>query len=134
EVAIGPHEEPLTKDSVLSLAFSFFKDGEKVVWDVGGLAFGESIQKNNWLIIQRTPKPGASLPERLQSDWAKMSSGQFPFNGQAVDDRGGMRASMVATTPASSDGSAPAPGQVHVRYVLRVQAEGSPDQAAVHTK
>lgn len=134
EIAVGPSEEPLTKDSLLSLAFSFFKEGGNVVWDVGGLAFGESTQKNNWLIIQRTPKPDASLPEKLQSDWEKMSTGQFPFNGQAVDDPGGMIASMVATTPRASDGQAMAPDQVQVRYVLRVQAEGSPGQEAMHAR
>jgi serine protease Do len=134
EIAVGPRQEALTKDSILSLAFSFFKDGERVVWDVGGLAFGESTQKDNWLIIQRTPKPDAALPEKLQSDWTKMSTGQFPFNGEAVDDRGGMGATMVASTSAAGEGQAPAADQMKVRYVLRVQAEGSPGQEAVHAR
>ncbi len=133
KIEIGPHEEPLTHDSVLSLNFSFFKDGDAVVWDVGGIALGESAQKNNWLIVQRETRPAPSLPEELQSDWTKLTSAQFPYNGVAADENGGMRISMTADPP-KTNGQAPAADQVNVRYVLRVVAEGSPGQQAMQAK
>jgi serine protease Do len=133
EIEIGPQEEPLTKDSVLSLNFSFLKDGDAVVWDVGGLDLGEGAQKNNWLVVQRETRPTPSLPEELQNNWTKLTSGQFPYNAVAADDNGGMRISMTADLP-RTNGQAPAADQVNVRYVLRVLAEGAPGQDAMHAK
>jgi serine protease Do len=133
QIEIGPREEPLTKDSVLSLNFSFLKDGDSVVWDVGGIALGEDAQKNNWLIVQRETRPAPSLPDELQSNWTKLSSAQFPYNGVAADETGGMRISMTADLP-HVNGQAPAADQVKVRYVLRVLAEGAPGQQAMHAK
>ncbi len=133
EIDIGPQQEPLTKDSVLSLNFSFFKDGDAVVWDVGGIDLGESAQKHDWLVVQREARPAPSLPEELQSDWTKLSSAQFPYNAVASDDDGGMRISMTADLP-KVNGQAPAADQVNVRYALRVLAEGAPGQAAMHAK
>jgi serine protease Do len=133
EFEIGPQEEPLTKDSVLSLNFSFFKDGDAIVWDVGGVDLGESAQKHNWLVVQREARPAPSLPEELQSNWTKLTSGQFPYNGVAADDNGGMTVSMTADLP-KVNGQVPVADQVNVRYALRVLAEGSPGQDAMHTK
>jgi serine protease Do len=133
ELAVGPHEQPLTRDSVLSVDFSFFKDGDTVVWDAGGVSLRENAQKGNWLIVERVPRPDASLPEEIQSEWSKMTSGQFPYNGVATDDNGGMRITATAQ-PVSVDGQGAAADQVNVRYALRVQAEGSPGQEAMHAK
>ena len=132
-LTIGPDEEPLTRDSVLSLNFSFFRDGARVVWEPGGIALGEHTQKNNWLIVQRTSRPAASLPEEIQSAWAKEAAGEFPYNGVAADDNGGMRISMAADLP-RANGQVPAADQVKVRYVLRVIAEGAPGQPVMHAK
>ncbi len=133
ELSVGPEEEPLTRDSVLSLNLSFLKDGQAVVWDAGGLALGEDSHKNNWLIVVRIPRPAPSLPEGFQSTWTKIISGQFPYNGVAADENGGMRISMTADLPEVS-GKAPAADRTDVRYVLRVIGEGSPGQQAMHAK
>jgi serine protease Do len=133
QLEIGPREEPLTHDSVLSLNFSFFKDSDAVVWDVGGISLGEGGQKNNWLIVRRETRPAPSLPEELQNNWSKLTSGQFPYNGVAADETGGMAINMPADLP-KTNGQASAADQVNVRYVLRVLAEGAPGQDAMHAK
>jgi hypothetical protein len=57
-----------------------------------------------------------------------LQSGDFPYNGIAADDKGGMKAS-IAVGPAGA-----APGATTVRYALTVRNEGAPGQDAMHTQ
>jgi serine protease Do len=129
DLNLTPQVVGLTEDSVLTLNFSFFKDGGSVVWDVGGLALGEGARHTNFVDVRRYQRPEPELPESFQANWAKISAGDFPFNGVASDENGGMRISAVAPSPAVS-----AADPANVRYALTIQNEGSPGQEALHAK
>ncbi|HTY95212.1 MAG TPA: serine protease [Steroidobacteraceae bacterium] len=120
----------LAADSILSLNYGFYPDGATVVWDVGGIAVGEGT-KVNYLDVRRALAPDATLPDGFQNSWKKVIAGDFPFNGVAASDNGGMKASIAVppggTTPVTPD-------EVKVRYLLTVRNEGAPSQDAMRAK
>jgi hypothetical protein len=129
DVDLTPDVVGLTEDSVLTVNFSFFKDGASVVWDVGGLALGEGARHINFVDVRRYQRPEPSLSQNFQQTWSKIVSGDFPYNGVATDSNGGMRISAAAPV-----GGGAAADQANIRYVLLIQNEGSPGQDALHAK
>ncbi len=125
---VTPEILPMAADSVLALNFSYYQDGGSVVWDLGGVTVEQGEQKNNLLNVQRMAAPDASLPDGFQNGWKKALAAEFPFNGVAVNDNGGMKAAI--SMPAA--GTAPAsPESAKLRYTLSVREEGAPGQDAV---
>ncbi|HTV80499.1 MAG TPA: serine protease [Steroidobacteraceae bacterium] len=124
ELNVTPEVLPLSATTVLALDFSYFKDGGTVVWDLGSILVGEGAQKNEYVDARRFDQPDPSLPDKIQSTWKKVEANEYPFNGVAADDNGGMRAS---TAVGNGAGSA-------ARYALTVRNEGAPGQDAMHTR
>jgi len=122
DLTVTPDLVPLSRDSLLWLKFNFFKDGERVVWDVGGVAVQESAQKQNWVEFWRTTQPDAEMPQSFQSHWHKVQQREFPFNGLINNVSSATRLSATADAP-SGDGAA-----AKVRYTLDVQREGEQTQ------
>lgn len=129
DLDVTPDVLGLTEDSELSVNFSFFKDGDAVVWDVGGVTLDEGTRRSNQIEVRRYERPDADLPQAFQTTWAKITSGEFPFDGVATDANGGMKISAVAPGPAGT-----AAAQANVRYVLAIQNEGAPGQEGLHAK
>jgi serine protease Do len=127
ELTVTPEVLPLTPTTMLALNFSYYKDGTAVVWDVGSILIGENAQKNEFVDARRFVQPDPSLPDNFQNSWKKVQANEFPFNGVAADDNGGMRVS-TAVGPA---GTTPGSG---IRYALTVRNEGAPGQDAMHTQ
>ena len=129
DLELTPDVVGLTEDSILTLNFSFFKDGDSVVWDVGGLALGEGPRHKNAVDMRRYQRPDPDLPQGFQATWGKITAGEFPFNGVASDANGGKTITATAPIPGGT-----AADQASVRYVLSVENEGSPAQEALHAK
>lgn len=127
ELNVTPEVLPLSATTILALQLSFYRDGSAVVWDVGSMLVGENAQKNEYVDVRRHVQPVSSLPDGFQNNWKKLTAGEFPFNGVAADDNGGMKAS----TAVGPSGAAP---QVAVRYALTVRNEGAPGQDAMHAQ
>ncbi len=122
ELIVTPELVPLSRDSNLWLKLNFFHDGDKVVWDVGGVSAEESSQKHNWAEFWRIAQPDAELPESFQSLWHKLQAGDFPYNGTVNNANGATRISAAAAAPGGKGSSA------RVRYTLAVQREGDQTQ------
>jgi hypothetical protein len=127
QLNVTPAVLPLTATTTLALNFAYFKDGGAVVWDVGSLLVGENAQKDEYVEVRRYMQPGASLPDNFQNNWKKIQAAEFPYNGVAVDDKGGMKVSAVVAAP----GAAAASG---IRYALTVRDEGAPGQEAMRAR
>jgi serine protease Do len=125
---VTPDVLPLAADSNLALNFSYHQDGGSVVWDLGGVTVEQGEQKNNLVNVQRMSAPEASLPEGFQTSWKKALAGEFPFNGVAANDTGGMKAAL--SVPSAGTASAN-PDQARLRYTLSVRDEGAPGQDAI---
>ena len=125
---VTPDVLPMNADSVLALNFSYYQDGGAVVWDLGGVTVEQGEQKNNLLNVQRMSAPDANLPEGFQNSWKKALAGEFPFNGIAATDTGGMKAAL--SVPAGGTAAAKS-DNTSLRYSLSVRDEGAPGQEAV---
>lgn len=129
ELNVTPDVLPLTATTVLAVNFGYFKDGSAVVWDVGGILVGESAGKDEYVNVRRYVQPADSLPDSFRDNWKRLQTGEFPYNGVAADDNGGMKAS-IAVGPA---GTAAGAG-TGIRYALTVRNEGAPAQEAMHSQ
>ncbi|MGC1458503.1 MAG: serine protease [Steroidobacteraceae bacterium] len=131
ELTVTPDSVALSSESILTLNFSFFEDGGRVVWDVAGVAVGGGPKHPEFVDVRRFAHPDATLPEGFQANWTKLTNRQFPYNAVASDVTGGQKISMAAESPAAS-GSAP--DAANVRYALTAQSEGNPGQDTLHAK
>ncbi len=127
ELKVTPEVLPLTPTTVLALNFSYYKDGGAVVWDVGSILVGENAQKNEFVDARRFVQPDPSLPDNFQNNWKKVQANEFPYNGVAADDNGGMKIATAVGASGAAPGSA-------IRYALTVRDEGAPGQDAMHTR
>jgi len=75
-----PEIMAIAKNSDLQLLFGFFRDGNKVVWDVEGVVVGEDKNTSTNFNIIREMRPPRELNDSYQSDWEKMVKQKFPYN------------------------------------------------------
>ena len=122
ELIVTSELVPLSRDTQLWLKLNFFRDAERVVWDVSGISVEESSQKRNWAEFWRISQPDPDMPESFQSQWHKLQQREFPYNGLVNNVSGATRISTSADGP-GGDGTA-----AKVRYSLTVQREGEQSQ------
>jgi serine protease Do len=130
ELHVTPDVLPLSATTVLALNLSFFKDGDGVVWDVGGILVGENAEKDEYVDARRFAQPDSSLPDSFQNNWKKLLAGEFPYDGVPADDKGGMKVSSAV----GPSGAATAADPAKVRYALTVRAEGAPTPETMHSQ
>jgi hypothetical protein len=123
DLTVTPAMVKLSKDTLLNLLTSFYVDGGKVVWDVGGLAVQESATKPDFMDVTRVGAPDDSLPQGFQSAWARMGAHEYPFNAMVFMNNGSTRIRTVADVNASASAK--------VHYVLTVVGEGTQTQKAM---
>jgi S1-C subfamily serine protease len=120
---VTPELIKLSKDSVLTLQTSFFRDKEVVVWDVAGALVYEDAHRPNRVEFVRLSTPEPSLPENFQSTWKKLQTRDYPFNSMLINENGDTRIRTAATSGADAN----------VRYALTVVGEGAqPLDAMTH--
>jgi serine protease Do len=112
-------------DSVLTLKFSYFNDGDNTVWDVGGLYLGDPERKNNAIDILRRQRPLPSFPEGLADQWHKIENAEHPYTGLAYSTDGATRIESI------QDLKEIAAQHRSIAYALAVVAEGTQDQATM---
>ena len=127
EVTVKPELVKLSKDSMLFLDFGFSGEGDAVRWDVNRVVVTEGPHTNNWIHVVRRTEPPASLPDGFQSNWTKLKTQSFPFNGRIESQNGETRISAAVQPPGSG-------ADVRVRYGLEVTREGVQTQEAMSRK
>jgi len=121
EVMIKSELVKLSKNSMLFLDFGFSGEGDAVTWGVTRLVLSEGPHTNNWIDVVRHTEPPASLPDSWQSNWSKLKTSSFPYNGLIESQNGQTRVSAAVQPPGSGpDG--------RVRYGLEVTREGVQSQ------
>lgn len=85
--AYTPEAMSITPNSDLSLRFTYFKEGDKTVWDIGQMVVGANKNTGDFFEITRKIRPAASLQDAFQSDWEKMRERQLPYNKVAYYDK-----------------------------------------------
>lgn len=117
ELAVSSELVKLSKDSLLFLDFGFSGAADTATWSVNRVMVSERIHTNNWVTVYRETEPPASLPDNFQSNWNKLKTHSFPYNGLIESKDGETRISTAVEPPgAGSD--------ARVRYGLAVVKEG----------
>ena len=123
---------PVDDESDLQLKFSYFLEEGKVIWDLGGITFGENKNNNNCATVIRQIKPAKGVSEATKSAWQKIAYQQYPYD-QSVsisDDRTmiiGLHPSYKKYGPAEKFGRP-------VLYTTSVVVEGKRDDGLMESK
>lgn len=120
----------VTKDSDLQLKFSYFKEADRVVWDVSALVAGEDKQTSTVVLLSSHRRPPASLPDSERRTWESLTHGRMPFTGAAFFDKS---QTVIATAhrPAAGGGDL---SEQSLLYSVAYSADGSRDAAAMAQK
>lgn len=124
ELTVNTDLVKLSKESLLFLDFGFSGDAATATWSVDRVMVGERNHINNWVSVTRATEPPASLPDTFQSNWNKLKTRTFPFNGLIESENGQTRVSAAVEPPGSGQ-------DARVRYGLVVAREGLQAQAAM---
>jgi serine protease Do len=119
ELTVNSDLVKLTKDSMLFLDFGFSGSADAVAWGVNRVVVGERLHTNNWVSVFREMEPPTSLPDNFQSNWNKLKTRSFPFNGMIESKDGDTRVSATAEPPGQGS---------RVRYGLVAAREGVQSQ------
>jgi len=123
DLTVRPELVKLSKESMLFLDFGFSGNGDDVRWDVKRVVVAEGPHTSNWIHVVRRTEPPPSLPDAFQSNWRKLKSRTFPYNGKIENQNGQTRVSASVQPPG--------PGSDGVRYGLEVTREGVQTQEAM---
>lgn len=121
-----PELQRIGEDSMLTLGFSFFRDGGGTTWDVAEAWVSAKALEDNYVMVVRNPAPPAHLGDDYSNEWAKLVEGKFPYNGVARREDDSSRITSVV--------GAGQPGAPSVLYAAYVSTEGSPSQEAMEDK
>jgi len=126
EFSFGPQLQRIEPDSLLSLNFSYFDDGDAVVWDVAGLSVAEKVTGGQVVTVVRHARPPASLPQVYGSRWDKLVGREYPYNATLVENAGTSVIDAVYPYPAAAK-----PAMQAERFVYEVgyAKEGKRTQA-----
>jgi hypothetical protein len=73
-------------DSELVLHMAYMLNGDKLVWDIGGLYLYKDQNRQTYLGLERHVKPGDDSSKDLLETWSQMNSHGAGFNGVAGHD------------------------------------------------
>ncbi len=118
----------ITDSSDLNLRFGYFKDGTKVVWDIGGIVAGEDKNNKNCFTVFRLAMPPRELPDSFQSNWKNAVQQKFPYDHAAYFKDGDTAISTVYT------GKAPRSGNAKLYYTVGYLMNGKIEQEQMASK
>lgn len=126
----GASDMGITERSDLKLKFGYFREDGKTVWDVNQIVAGDSKDTSTFFTVVRHMQPPKQLDDKFQSDWAKITQRQYPFNDAAFFDN---KRTLIGDVyppnlPAGKLSSA------KVLYSAFYGVDGNQDQKMVQTK
>lgn len=127
-VAFDPRLEKIGPTSELTLAFSYFRDHDKVAWDVGSALVKADINDDQVVRINRRAKPAAELDADYQSNWRQMLHGEHPTDGVVFSEDDVSYINRVANPPAAHA------SEPSVLYTALYGDKGTQPQAAMQQK
>ena len=104
---------------------SYFADGDKTVWDVGGVYLAASEQKGKWIDVLRRHRPPASVPDSVSDRWHNVETGAHPYTATAYATDGGTRIETVVNAKKI------AAHESDIAYTVTLAGEGTQDAQAM---
>ena len=84
--AYGPEQMRITPRSDLKLAFSYSREKDKVVWDVGNVVTGEDKNSSTFFTVIRKLHPPRTLDDSYRHAWEDITQRRHPYNKSAYFD------------------------------------------------
>lgn len=126
----GPEEMKITDRSDLKFRLAYFRDGDKVVWDVAYVQVGEDKDSSVFYALARNTHPPAKLGDDFSSNWNKMSQRAYPFNKNAFfSDNRTLIGGVLPTAAKGNQKSGP-----NLLYTTFYSVDGSIEQKNAETK
>ncbi|MFV1975968.1 MAG: serine protease [Candidatus Scalindua sp.] len=72
----------ISKDSDIELKLSYFRENDKIVWDVTSVVVGEDKNTGTFFEIERNARPPESLSDNYRADWDNIVHHRIPYNGK----------------------------------------------------
>lgn len=77
----------VTENSDLHLKPSYFKENDRVVWDVSSVLAGEDKDTSTYVLINRHPRPPETMPDADRLTWESVANARTPYTGVAFSDK-----------------------------------------------
>jgi serine protease Do len=71
-LTFGGFIQNIKPDSWLTLSFAYFRDGKRVVWDVGSIVISEDHKGSSTVDVRRLVQPPANSTSDAKAEWAQM--------------------------------------------------------------
>jgi hypothetical protein len=126
EFAVTPDLQKIDADSKLTLWFSYFRDHDKVVWDVADVDLAASPHDSNYVAILRNPDPTGNPDDSYRNEWNKVLHRQHPYDSVARDDNDVTKITGVAGVSADTGPT--------VLYTAYYDVEGQRSQDFMKTR
>ncbi|MBE9516549.1 MAG: trypsin-like peptidase domain-containing protein [Proteobacteria bacterium] len=84
----------ITEDSDLQLVFSYFKEKNKVVWDVARVVVGASKDKGTFVQVERNVRPPGHINQKYRRKWDNIASQRTPYSKEVYFEN---KRSFIAT-------------------------------------
>lgn len=120
--------QKLAPDSKLTLAFTYFRDGDKVAWDVGSALVEAGTNNSQVVRVNRRPRPTVDLNDEYQNKWKQLLHGEHPTDGVVSVNNDFSYINRVVNPPGSP---AKAPSVLYTAYYADT---GTQPQAAMQKK
>jgi hypothetical protein len=126
ELSFTPELQSIQPDSVLTLGFMFFPDGNKVVWDVAELWLSATRNDQNYVMAIRAQAATSSMDDDVREDWDRVLHRRHPNDAIARDGDDRTRITAVVGAPADQAPS--------VLYTAHYVEEGKQSPEAMKAK
>jgi len=120
----------ISEDSDLHVRFSYFKEDDRVVWDVSSLLFGESKDNSTFVMFSSHPRPPESLPDSDRRSWESVLKARMPYTGAAFFDKSRTVIAGAFTPPGMQGNPATQP----MLFSVAFSTEGSKESAMMEQK
>jgi hypothetical protein len=114
----------ITENSDLHLKFSYFKDRDRIVWDVSSVLFGEDKDTTESITVSRHLRPPDTLPDSERRNWQSLVNARMPYTGAAYIEESRTIIAGAHRPPGANGDLAKSPVLYSVAYV----ADGTKDE------
>jgi hypothetical protein len=85
-ISYGTAQMKITPRSDFTLGFTYFRENDKVVWDVGNIILGEEKDRNTFFAVNRKLRPPRTLDDSYRRSWENIAERRHPYNKSAYFD------------------------------------------------
>jgi hypothetical protein len=114
-------EMRIDASSVLMLKYSYMRDRDRTVWDLGGVYLADNEQEQKWIGLVRRPKPSTNMPQDTRESWQKMITGAHPWEDAPYTYNNGSARTEINSMVNLKDVAA---GKASVGYTMTLNSDG----------